>query len=195
MNVVSLLAPYFEPYITIHGIVPGCSYSYAKHGVESGEVLDFTMHRPKVSANEWLYVVTPANARLEALDSGSRLYVGCETSDRMFRGKRSDGVALNLHHREMRKGKGGENLVSFLRTRGDVRVHLIGKHSLARATREVSKLTPLQRLLDEPELPRVHAGTRFESAILHHEYEQWAWNTQHAHSGVVSFLRSQGLAD
>jgi len=193
MNLVALLAPYFEPYITIHGISSSPSYAYAKHGVVAGEVLDFTMHRPKISAGEWLYVATPVHARLEALERDSRLYVGCEKSDRMFRGTRSDGKALNLHHREMRKGNGKVNLISHLRSRGSVRLHLIGKPGLERATREVRALATLRSLLDEPKLPRVHAGTRFEGTILHFEQGQWLWNVQDAHKGVVAYLRSLGV--
>ncbi len=193
MDMLRFLAPFFQPYITINAIVPGRTYDYAKRKFYHWPLVNSVLHRPKVHDGEWLYVAIPADAKLTALGSGDRLYVGSQArSDRMFRGDGLDGA--NFHHAQMRAGNGDKNLIAYLAGGGKVRIHVVGRHDLARAVREVGPLAWLARLLDEPVGKGMHTGTRFENAILHLEAGLWAWHTKWADARVASMLKDMERA-
>jgi hypothetical protein len=172
MNIVELLAPYFERYITINGTVRGKSYNYVKRGFKNLPVVDITFHSPKCDRDSWLYVAVAKDSKLAALRPEEKLYAGSQTSDRMFRG---DGLqGKNFHHAEMRSGNGERNLIRYLNAVGKVEIHRISARGLAETVAHVQKLRVFAPLLLQP---NKHPGYWFEQAILFHEPREWAWNT------------------
>jgi hypothetical protein len=183
MDIVHLLAPFFERYITINGVVPGRTYNYAKRGFKNLPVMDLTMHRTKCKPGSWLYVALKAGVPLSGLGQGDKLYVGSQTADRMFRG---DGLAgRNFHHAQMRSGNGDSNLETFVRNGGRADIYRASSASLNEA---VDRDEHLKRLAVFVRQPSKHIGYWFEQAILTFEQDQWAWNTRQAESKAKNFV-------
>src|SRR5687768_18317782 len=114
VSIVSLLAPYFERYITLERIHPTGTYNYKARDVSGAQVIETTMHSRKCRPGSWLYIAVPVTANLVSLAPREKLYVGSQTRDRMFRG---DGMAArNFHHAQMRGGNGEDNLENFMRS-------------------------------------------------------------------------------
>lgn len=175
MNIVELLTPHFERYITINGVVPGKAYNYAARDYRNLPVVDVSMHRPKCGPDSWLYVAVRATGNLAALLPEDKLYVGSQTPDRMFRGDGMQG--RNFHHAEMRNGNGDRNLISYLKSGGKVDIHRISARGIERSVTGIEKLQVFAPLLRQPD---EHIGYWFEQAILLHEVKDWAWNKQGA---------------
>lgn len=184
MNVVSLLAPYFERYITLEHVHPSQTYDYKARGFFGLPVIEVSMHKPKCSPDSWLYVAVPADVSLSSLAQGQRLYVGSQTSDRMFRGDAMGG--LNFHHAQMRAGNGDDNPVNYLRAGGRVTVHRVNATRIAAAFAEVPSLHRFRPLLAQT---RMHVGYWLEQHVLMHELNDWRWNTAGADSSARAVLQ------
>lgn len=179
MNPISHLAPRFDHYITLERLHPSNTYYYkarSKEGVALPEsVIEATLHKSKSTSGSWLYVAVPASASLASLLAREKLYVGSQTSDRMFRG---DGmVGRNFHHAEMRAGSGEDNLMSFLRSSTKVHIYHISAASIAEGVVQTPSLSRYKPLLHQPPRKGTHVGYYFEQLILYTEAKEWRWNT------------------
>ena len=185
MNVVSLLAPYFEKYLTLERVHPTKTYDYRARGFIGWPVIDVTLHKPKCARDSWLYIAVRCGSNLASLAPEDKLYVGSQTMDRMFRGDGLNGS--NFHHAQMRAGNGHDNPVTYLRSAQKVDIHRMPAATIRRTVAEVPELATLQLLLQQP---KQHVGYWFEQFILHTERGQWRWNTAAATGAVQSILNS-----
>lgn len=188
--VLSHLATHFERYLTLHRVHPSRTYNYKARNFFDLPLIEFTRHRPKCASGEsWVYVATPASANIAQLANDEKLYIGAQTQDRMFRGDNLDGE--NFHHAEMRAGKGADNLVSFLKTSGEVVVSRISGDAIYSAVARVPELHVLHTLMRQPLPPRAHRAWWLEQYVLNCELPSWRWNTRGATNFVSVFLASQ----
>jgi len=189
LDFVRLLAPYFEPYITVNRILPGSTYDYVKRGFKGLPVLDITMHQPKCTPGSWLYVAVKAGATLARLEPDEKLYVGSQTADRMFRG---DGMkGKNFHHAQMRAGNGDRNLENYVRAGGRVDIHRSRGNTIRRAIDEGKALKGFAPLVAQA---TKHIAYWVEQIILASEPGQWAWNTNGADTATRRFVASLASA-
>jgi hypothetical protein len=181
------LASGFELYLTLHGIHATKTYSYAARKFFNLPVIEHTRHSPKCKLGEsWVYVAAPAEAKLAELDLDQMLYIGAQTSDRMFRGDNPHGD--NFHHAEMRRGRDHDNLESYLRRGGQVNVHRIAAFDIHRLAKSKRELALFAELMAQPLPPRTHQAWWLEQYVLHHELPNWRWNTDGANAKVSAFL-------
>lgn len=172
-------AKHGERYLTIHGAHPTRTYSYRARGFESLPVVETTRHAPKCGLGEtWMYIAVPRGAQLGKLTQDEKLYVGAQTQDRMFRGDNLAGD--NFHHAEMRKGKGANNLISFLRTGREVDVYRFSGQRLCEVVETTRELHTLRPLSLQPRTGTRHDGWWFEQYALLCEPDIWKWNTSPA---------------
>ena len=173
MNLLHVLAPYFERYLTLERVHPTATYDYKARGFSGWPVIEVTMQQPKCTMGSWLYVAIPEGAQLRALAPQERLYIGSQTGDRMFRG---DGMAgRNFHHAQMRLGNGDDTPVKYLREHGRVEIQRMGEPSMKRALVEVQALASVAGVLES--MRRKHLGYWLEHLVLAVEPKQWRWIT------------------
>lgn len=185
MNVLSLLAPHFEHYITLDRVHPSQTYDYKAREFFGLPVIDITMHQAKCRPDSWLYVAVAGGTRLATLEADAKLYVGSQTADRMFRG---DGMGgLNFHHAQMRAGNGNDNSINYLRTGKKVDIYRISSANIGTAVREIPALRSLASLLTQP---TKHVGYWFEQFCLYADRHSWRWNTAGADAGAQAIIRS-----
>lgn len=204
MTTIQTIAACFKPYITIRGLVPGQTYRYAKReksGPVFHPVVDIFMHSPKSNKHSIVYMAVKAGAQVSNLTPGEKLYVGSQSgADRMFRGDSFD-VALNFHHKEMRKGRGQANLIRYLEGGGKVDIYAAQAPDLCAYTAATPQLESLSMLLrgdiaftEKTHLKyQHHAGYWIEQLILREENESWAWNTKGVDSIAESAFRLAGI--
>jgi hypothetical protein len=185
MSTISLLAPYFDRYITLERVHPQATYNYKARNMFGLPVIDATLHRPKCTLDSWLYVAVPFGASLESLDPGECLYVGSQTQDRMFRGDGFGGK--NFHHAQMRAGNGDDNPITFLRSGKKIDIHRISGEQIDLAVTAVSQLSGLRPLLTQPSK---HVGYWIEQLTLHTQKGHWRWNTAPADGPAVAVIRA-----
>lgn len=185
INLLSLLAPYFDRYFTLERVHPTDTYNYKARGFFEVPVIDITMHKAKCSTGSWMYVAVSGGANLARLAPDSKLYVGSQTkADRMFRG---DGLrGRNFHHAQMRAGNGNDNPVSLLHSGKKVDLYRVSEESIALAVCEVSALRRLAPLLGQS---TNHVGYWFEQFILSTEDRSWRWNTAGADRRAQEVMR------
>lgn len=172
-NPIKLLAPAFESYITIHGVEDSRTYNYAARGFFDLPVVRHTRHRPKCAPGEsWLYVALPFGVTPATITNDDKLYVGAQTSDRMFRGDNCD--MENFHHNQMRCDGKERGLVPYLRASG-------GEVEIFRAS--TARLLPVIRAEPSARWMESLSGHRhfcelMESLVLLLEQPEriWKWN-------------------
>lgn len=185
---LATLAQHFEQYLTLVSLVPGRTYNYAARKFFNVPVIEHRRHAPKCApGEEWAYVVVPAGADLRRLSASQRLYVGAQTSDRMFRG--DDVRDENFHHAEMRRGRDRDNLESFLASKGSVEVY---RQSMHRLRAQTPQDAVVRRLLALPTSSRQHLGYWAEQLLLVRS-GPWRWNVATPSSSTVERLRGVGL--
>lgn len=184
MDVVKLLAPYFERYVTLERVHPTKTYNYKARGFFDWPVIEITMHRPKCSTSSWLYIAAPFGADLAKLEPTEKLYVGSQTADRMFRGDGMDG--LNFHHAQMRSGNGDDTPVNYLNAGGRVDLYRMAEPSMKRALAEVSSFAQIAAPLAA--MTTKHLGYWLEHVILAKDTKQWRWNTAAANRAVIRLV-------
>ena len=187
MDVVELLAPYFERYVTLERVHPTKTYSYKARGFFGWPVIEITMHKPKCSAGSWLYLAAPVGADLAKLRPTEKLYIGSQTADRMFRGDGMDG--LNFHHAQMRAGNGDDTPVNYLKAGGRIDLYRMAEPSMKRALAEVSSLERIASPLAA--MTRKHLGYWLEQVILAKYSKQWRWNTAAANREAVRLVAAR----
>lgn len=172
-ELLPMVLPHAEPYITLTGIQGDDTYNYAARGMFNFPVVKHTMHREKIRPGSWLYLTLDAEANLTKLTSADCLYVGSATQDRMFRG---DGLkGKNFHHNEMRTGRGCHNLLQYLREGRAARIHLVPESVI----RQLKSNLPSSVLALREGTK--HAGNWAEQVILA-QTGRWAWNTDGANT-------------
>ncbi|WP_151445818.1 hypothetical protein [Lacisediminimonas profundi] len=177
---LKFLAPFFEHYITLEGVHPSLTYDYKARGLRNQPVIMSRRHQPKCAAGEaWTYIAVPHGAKLASLGDEERLYVGAQTSDRMFR-----AGPENFHHAQMRAGNGDHNLVSYLRSTGRVAIHRIDTQRIVAGIRKEPELSRLIPITQQPASARFHMGYWFEQCLLTVHEGQWKWNTAKADGKV-----------
>lgn len=182
------LAANFEHYLTLVRLVPGQSYNYAARQAFNLPVIEHRRHAPKCArGEEWTYVAVPAGADLGGLTTNQRLYVGAQTSDRMFRGDSKLGE--NFHHDQMRKGRGQDSLPTYLAATGSVDVYRLPMH-LLRMQKQPDPVT--RRILALPASSRNHLGYWAEQLLLLRS-GPWRWNVAQPSTSTVDTLRGVGL--
>lgn len=185
MNIITLLSPFFERYITLERVHPHATYNYKARNMFGVPVIEATLHRPKCSPGSWLYVAVTMGASLASLRPGELLYVGSQTGDRMFRG---DGLGgKNFHHAQMRAGNGDDNPVNFLRAGQKIDIHRVSAEQIGRAVAELPDLRYLQPLLNQP---TKHVGYWIEQLTLHTQKGLWRWNTAPADGPAIALFRT-----
>lgn len=185
MNLVSLLAPHFDRYLTLERVHPTKTYHYKARGFFDLPVIDITMHKTKCIPGSWLYIAVPANANVTSLEPSEKLYIGSQTADRMFRG---DGMAgQNFHHAEMRAGNGTDDPLTYLRSGRKVSIFCISAAAIAKAIATTASLSRFQPLLHQP---KKHVGYWFEQSVLDSERLDWRWNTAGADRTAQAVLRT-----
>lgn len=184
------LAQHFEHYLTLVRVVPGLTYNYAARRQSDLPVIEHRRHGPKCAlGEEWTYTAVPVGADLRRLGTEQRLYVGAQTSDRMFRG---DYVRdENFHHAEMRRGRDRDNLDSFLASGGCVDVYRLPMHRFRAQTQQD---LVLRRLLALPTSSRQHFGYWAEQLLLIRS-GPWRWNVAAPSTSTAARLRGVGLFD
>jgi hypothetical protein len=187
-DLLCALAESFEHYLTLVRVVPGKTYDYAARGDFNLPVIEHVRHANKCApVGEWTYIAVPSGEDLMSLGPNSRLYVGAQTSDRMFRGDKIKGE--NFHHRQMRRGKTDDNLVNYLSSTGAVDIHRLPLHSL-RSERAVD--WAVEKLARLPTSNRSHLGYWVEQLLLA-QHPGWRWNKAWPSPALVSALRGVGL--
>jgi len=183
MEIIKEIGQSFEHYLTLEAVDPIATYNYACRGFFDLPVVRTICHQPKCKLGEsWTYVAIPKGATLSRLSATDRLYVGAQTTDRMFRG---DGkLGQNFHHAQMRKGNGNDNLVAFLRQGNSVEIHRLAGDRLLKRLAQEPNLAPLSWILNAPNSRLQHTGFWLEQAILHREPREWRWNTAGAVADV-----------
>lgn len=172
MDIISTIAPYFQHYIHISRVHPTATYNYLAREAIGLPVFETKLLLPKARDGESrTYIAVAGGANPTSLKPGERLYVGCETADRMFRGDGTSGT--NFHHGNMRSGKGGDDPVKLLRAGGTIDIYCLDARSLAKRTGLTSALASIVRIMNTP---GKHPGYWLEQLILHQEFEQWRWN-------------------
>lgn len=185
MQLICHLGPHFERYLTLERIHPQATYNYKARNLFDQPVIDVTFHAQKCRKDSWLYVAAPTGISLADLGSSDKLYVGSQTSDRMFRGDVPG--PRNFHHGSMRAGNGEDTLVSYLRGGHRVDIHRIDEAGLRRAILGTASLQRLAPLLAQS---TKHVGYWFEQFVLYEEGHAWRWNTAPADTRAVAVFRS-----
>ena len=178
-HILPFVAKYAEHYLTLHRLHPTRTYNYLARKVENEPVIEVTRHAQKCRIGEsWMYIAVPSGARLIDLGREEKLYVGAQTTDRMFRG---DGLGGdNFHHAEMRGGKGSDNLVAFLRSGQAIEIHRIAGAQMCNAVQSMPELKRLLPLTRQPLTATKHLGWWFEQFALYRDPSIWRWNSKPA---------------
>lgn len=155
-----------EKYITLESVHPTRTYSYKARNFYNLNVVKHELHAPKCAQGDsWLYYAIPAAANPSNLQLSGRLYVGAQTQDRMFRG---DGLkGQNYHHAEMRSGRNGDNMVSYIRESGAVVIYRVEAGRVESMINSDKKLSELEPLLRQPRSKKKHLGWWLEQYILY----------------------------
>ena len=186
MDIIQTLSSYFQPYLSVSGIRAGQTYNYAARGMFDLPIFDLVMHRPKTPNGAWTYLAVPAGSSLTALKENERLYVGCQTSDRMFRGDFDKELkGKNFHHCQMRTGRNGDNAETYLKSGMQFDIFVLDAKNLIFKIRNDSSLSHLTKLMSQPEN---HPGYWLEQFILATQPGRWRWNQKGAESRVLSLV-------
>lgn len=189
-DLIPFVAKYAEHYLTLHRVHATHTYNYVAKDFYNNPVIEVSRHAKKCSAGEtWMYVAVAGGSKLDNLSREEKLYVGAQTSDRMFRGDKPK--VENFHHAQMRKGKGPNNLISFLRSGKEVEVYRFSGSRMRETINSIYEFQLLSMLIRQPLPPRAHLSWWFEQYVLHRELEHWQWNTKGAEKIIQKFLSAE----
>ena len=184
-SLISTVAPYFRPYLEIHGLA-GDLYYFRKESTSLRNSEDkkrfwhprlkHTMLRNFHSATEGiLYAAFPKSVQLHKLQPEDLLYVGCSSTggSRYWRGRPSPTGKFPepkscFHHEQMRRGRNGSNLESYLVEVGPVLLHTLTDDDALRISNEHRFALPEGR----------YPAHRLERAILAEGFSKWKWNAR-----------------
>jgi len=182
-DTIFTVAPYFKPYVDLIKLT-GEMYYFRKASTSLLDTegnkriwhpkIEHTMLREFHNANEGiLYMALPKSANLNSLKPNELLYIGCSASGgaRFWRGKANATTRFSkpkscFHHEQMRRGRDGQNLESYLRNTGPIRIHTITDTDIEAIT-----------LKHGIQLPSAdYMAHMLEKKILMDGFTKWAWN-------------------
>ena len=177
-----------QRYITLKSVDPKRTYNYKARGFSNLPVVQHEIHAPKCAQGEsWTYYVLPVGVKPNEAGEEHRLYVGAQTQDRMFRG---DGLkGNNYHHAEMRAGKNGNNLVSYIRAHGSVVIYRVNAAKVVALINSNTGLSSLELLLQQPISSKKHMGWWLEQYMLYSQPNIWQWNSDPAGKDICSVFQ------
>lgn len=180
---ITIVAHYFRPYIELLRVTED-RYYFRKASTslldEKGNKrnwhprIEHRMLREFHSPNEGiLYMALPQTANPSRLSQGELLYIGCSASGgaRFWRGKEDTTTRFAVakscfHHEQMRRGRNGDSLESFLRSNGPVRIYTLTDH-------EIESVVSTHKI----SLPNAkYLAHGLEKRILSEGFSKWAWN-------------------
>jgi hypothetical protein len=182
-TLISTIAPYFVPYLELHGAT-GDFYYFRK---ESTSLRDsegqkrvwhprvrHTMLRSHHSPTEGiLYAAFRKEVVLRQLQADDLLYIGCSSSggSRYWRGRpnpteRYAQPKSIFHHEQMRRGRDGSNLESYLTQVGPVVLHTLTDDDVQKIIEEHKIALPDGK----------YPAHQLERAVLLQGYTNWKWN-------------------
>lgn len=175
--------------ISITGIVADKTYDYGARKLFDLPVVDHELLRPRDKSESIIYMAVDLNIDVHEVTPEDLLYVGSEAagSSRMFRG---DGLrGRNFHHKEMRSGRAGKNLVQHLVENGPVMV-LSASGDLAVEQLASNPLLDgygvyYQHILEanaSKSRKGIGHGYALEQLILLKDGQVWDWNSKGADS-------------
>lgn len=182
-TLIHTIAPYFVPYLELHGVTSE-SYYFRKESTSlrnaEGEkrfwhprvrhTMLRTYHRPTEGI---LYAAFRKGVQLRKLQADDLLYVGCSATggSRYWRGRPSPTGRFAepksiFHHEQMRRGRDGSNLESYLTQVGPVVLHTL-------TDVDVQKIVQVHMIaLLEGKYP----AHQLERTVLAQGYTRWKWN-------------------
>lgn len=182
-DTINTVAPYFQPYIELLKFT-GEMYYFRKASTSLLDTegnkriwhpkIEHRMHRESHGpGEEILYMALPQSAKPNCLKPNELLYIGCSASGgtRFWRGKLNATTRFPtskncFHHEQMRRGRDGLNLESYLRSNGPVRIYTL-------TNSEVEAISRNHRIT----LPNVgYLAHKLEKRILMDGFTKWAWN-------------------
>lgn len=182
-DAIIAVAPYFKPYIELVSIAEEVYY-FRK---ESTALIDSDGNKriwhPKIehrmlrefhaSGDGILYVALPQSANLNCLKSSDLLYIGCSASGgaRFWRGKLNATARFPtpkscFHHEQMRRGRSGLNLETYLLRNGAIRIFTLTNNEVETISRNHGIALP----------EAVYFAHKLEKRILMDGFTKWAWN-------------------
>ncbi len=185
MELINTIAPSFVPYLELHGLT-GESYYFRKESTSLRDAdgkkrvwhprVKHSMLRSHHSECEGiLYAAFPKSVNLLELRADDLLYLGCSATGgaRYWRGRpspteRFPEAKTCFHHEQMRRGREGNNLESYLRQHGPVVVHTLTDSEALTVVREHGIA------LREGKYP----AHQLEKTILAEGYKMWKWNAR-----------------
>ncbi len=185
MALIDTVAPYFVPYLELHGFT-GDSYYFRKESTSLRDSngskrvwhprVKHSMLRNFHSDSEGiLYAAFPKTVNLSELRPDDLLYLGCSATGgaRYWRGRpspteRFQGPKSCFHHEQMRRGRDGSNLESYLRQSGSVVVHTLTDADALAIARMHDIRLPAGK----------YPAHQLERAVLAEGFKRWKWNAR-----------------
>jgi hypothetical protein len=182
-DTIITVAPYFKPYIELEKIA-GEVYYFRKEStalIDSGgnkriwhPRIEHRMLREFHASDEGLlYIALPQSATLNCLKPSDLLYIGCSASGgaRFWRGKLNATTRFPtpkscFHHEQMRRGRDGLNLESYLLRNGPIRIHTLTSNEVETISRNHGIPLP----------DATYLAHKLEKRILMDGFTKWAWN-------------------
>lgn len=183
VTTISTVAPYLRPYIDLLRIT-GDRYYFRKASTSLRDNdgnkriwhprIEHRMLREFHGSKEGiLYVALPQSADLGHLHQDDLLYIGCSASGgaRFWRGKENASTRFTtakccFHHEQMRRGRNGSNLESYLCSNGPVRIYTLNDA-------EIESIAHVHQIA----LPSArYIAHGLEKLILSEGFSRWAWN-------------------
>lgn len=182
-DTIITVAPYFRPYIELRKFT-GEMYYFRKASTSllcsEGNKriwhpkIEHRMLREYHDKNEEiLYMALPQSANPSCLKPDELLYIGCSASGgaRFWRGKLDATTRFSIpkscfHHEQMRRGRNGLSLETYLHSNGPVRIYTLTSNEIETISRNHEITLPDANYL----------AHKLEKRILMDGFTNWAWN-------------------
>jgi hypothetical protein len=185
ISLLSLIAPYFSPYLELVRLT-GELYYFRKASTslrdDSGNKrfwhprIEHRMLRDlHKKSDEILYIALPAIAKHDSLTPYDLLYIGCSVGggSRFWRGRQTETQKFPssyscFHHEPMRRGRGGHSLETFLGEGNQVRIHTLTSKDVEIIQRKFALALPVGK----------YPAHQLEKRILAEGFTNWRWNAR-----------------
>lgn len=182
-DTIAIVAPYFRPYVELLKFTGG-RYYFRKESTSLRDdegnkrnwhpLIEHRLLREFHTPNEGiLYMALPHSVNPSRLKPGQLLYIGCSASGgaRFWRGKqnattRFPSAKSCFHHEQMRRGRNGDSLESYLRNKGAVRIYTLTNQEIEAISRSHQIALPSAK----------YPAHGLEKRILSEGFTKWAWN-------------------
>lgn len=185
MPLIDTVAPYFVPYLELHGLA-GDTYYFRKETTSLRDSdgqkrvwhprVRHTMLRAYHSPTEGiLYAAFRKGVRLSQLHPDDLLYIGCSSTGgaRYWRGRPNPTGKYPepkscFHHEQMRRGRDGSNLEDYLSKSGPVVVHTLTDADALKIALAHNIALPAGK----------YPSHQLERAVLPEGFSKWKWNAR-----------------